>query len=230
MAPAASAEHSDQSRREFPETCFDAAASSLVKRNSNHMIQARSLAVALLVSSALVAFGGEAEVSSKTTVAPAPPPAALYGNRELQFDLFGAYAPSGPGQGRSLGDHAWGGGSALNYFFTRNFGLGLGGEALDGTDGRSGHVSGDFALSGFARYPIGATAWAPYALGAIGGFVTGGHHYRGGDEVLFEGRVGLGLEYRFSRHLGAFSDGGYTFVAGRREDFGLIRTGLRLSF
>ena len=194
------------------------------------MRKVRLLTTALLFAGASAAFAGQPDAGPKAAVPPAPAPEALYGDRELQLDLFGAYAPSGPGQGRSLGDHAWGGGSALNYFFTRNFGLGLGGEALDGTDGRSGHVSGDFALSGFARYPIGATAWAPYALGAIGGFVTGGHHYRGGDEVLFEGRVGLGLEYRFSRHLGAFSDGGYTFVAGRREDFGLIRTGLRLSF
>jgi hypothetical protein len=61
---------------------------------------------------------------------------------------------------------------------------------------------------------------------------SNGLNYRhgAGDDVLFEGRVGLGLEYRFTRHLGAFTEGGYTFVEGRGEDFGLIRTGLRLSF
>jgi hypothetical protein len=195
----------------------------------------------LFAGATAAAFAGQPDADSKAAVAPAPE--ALYGDRELQFDLFGAYAPSGPGQGRSLGDHAWGGGSALNYFFTRCFGVGWGGEALDGTGGRSGGVRGDFALSVLARYPIGVTGWAPYALGAVGGMVTGGRdgggapganglvYRRGdGDEVLFEGRLGLGLEYRFTRHLGAFTEGGYTFVNGRREDFGLVRTGMRFSF
>jgi hypothetical protein len=192
----------------------------------------------ILAAGAAMAFAGESEVSSKNAIAPAPPPESLYRSHELQLDLFGAYAPSGPGSGRFLGDHAWGGGSAVNYFFTRNLGLSFGGEALDGTGPRSGDVSGDFALSLLGRYPIGNTPWAPYAYGGVGGFVAGnGYRFDGfnrfrhdDDEVFFEGRVGLGVEYRFSPHIGAFTDGGYDFVVANHADFGLIRAGIRFAF
>jgi hypothetical protein len=196
--------------------------------------------IAILFAGAAMAFAGESEVSSKNVVAPAPAPESLYRSHELQLDLFGAYAPSGPDSGRFLGDHAWGGGSAANYFFTRNFGLGLGGEALDGTGRRNGDVSGDFSLNFLARYPIGTTPWAPYAYGGVGGFVTGTsgsrfygdgfRHGHGNDNVFFEGRVGLGVEYRFSSHIGAFTDGGYNFVDANRADYGLVRAGIRFAF
>lgn len=197
--------------------------------------------LAILVASAAIAFAGELEETSKNVVAPPPPPVSLYRSNEWQFDIFGAYAPSGPDSGRYLGDHAWGGGSAINYFFTRYFGLGFGGEALDGTGRRSGHVSGDFALDFLARYPIGNTPWAPYAYGGVGGFVTGTDRYgfdrftgfgfrHQNDDVFFEGRVGLGVEYRFTSHIGAFTDGGYNFVDANHADFGLVRAGIRFAF
>jgi hypothetical protein len=194
--------------------------------------------LAILVASAAIAFAGESEETSKNVVAPAPPPVSLYRSNEWQLDIFGAYAPSGPDSGRYLGDHAWGGGSAVNYFFTRYFGLGLGGDVLDGTGRRSGHVSGDFGLNFLARYPIGNTPWAPYAYGGVGGFVTGtdrsrffGDGFRhGNDDVFFEGRVGLGVEYRFCSHVGAFTDGGYNFVDANHADYGLVRAGVRFAF
>jgi hypothetical protein len=200
--------------------------------------------LAILFASAAMAFAGESEVSSKNIVAPAPVPESLYRSHEWQSDLFGAYAPSGPDSGRFLGDHAWGGGSAVNYFFTRHLGLSLGGEVLDGTGRRSGDVSGDFSLNLLARYPIGNTPWAPYAYGGVGGFVTGnGSRFfgstddgfrrgfrHGNDDVFFEGRVGLGVEYRFSSHIGAFTDGGYNFVDANHADFGLVRAGIRFAF
>ena len=77
------------------------------------MRKVRLLTTALLFAGASAAFAGQPDAGSKAAVPPAPAPEALYGDRELQLDLFGAYAPSGPGQGRSLGDHAWGGGSGL---------------------------------------------------------------------------------------------------------------------
>jgi hypothetical protein len=196
-----------------------------------------SFVLAVLVASAALAFAGESEETSKNVVAPAPPPLSLYRSNEWQFDIFGAYAPSGPDSGRYLGDHAWGGGSAVNYFFTRYFGLGLGGDVLDGTGRRSGHVSGDFGLNFLARYPIGNTPWAPYAYGGVGGFVTGtdsrfnGFGFRrNNDDVFFEGRVGLGVEYRFCSHIGAFTDGGYNFVDANHADYGLVRAGVRFAF
>lgn len=196
--------------------------------------------LAILIASAAVAFAGELEETSKNVVAPAPPPVSLYRSNEWQFDIFGAYAPSGPDSGRYLGDHAWGGGSEINYFFTRNFGLSLGGDILDGTGRRSGEVSGDFDLNFLARLPIGNTPWAPYAYGGVGGFVTGtdhdhyfyGYGFRHGnnDDVFFKGQVGLGVEYRFTTHIGAFTDGGYNFVDANHADYGLVRAGIRFAF
>ncbi|MBV9998943.1 MAG: outer membrane beta-barrel protein [Verrucomicrobia bacterium] len=204
------------------------------------MIKVPPFVVAILVASAAVAFAGGSEEISKNVVAPAPPPVSLYRSNEWQFDIFGAYAPSGPDSGRYLGDHAWGGGSAVNYFFTRNFGLSLGGDVLDGTGRRSGDVSGDFGLNFLARLPIGNTPLAPYAYGGVGGFVTGSDHNRlfygygfrhgNNDDIFFKGQVGLGLEYRFSSHIGAFTDGGYNFVDASHADYGLVRAGIRFAF
>jgi hypothetical protein len=206
-----------------------------------------ALAVAVIALQALPSFAGETVASSKAVAAPPPPPVeSLYRDHEWQIDLFGAYAPSGPDAGRYLGNHAWGGGAGINYFFTRNFGLGLEGSALRGTGKSSNHdVSGDFGLNLIGRLPIANTGWAPYGFAGIGGFVPGngnnvfnttingfsrtirGHN---NDDILFQGHVGLGVEYRFTRNIGAFADGRYTFVENGHDDYGLIRTGLRFAF
>jgi Outer membrane protein beta-barrel domain len=205
-----------------------------------------ALAVVGFTSKAITGFAGEPIESSKEIVPPPAPIQELYRANEWQFDLFGAYAPAGGKGNRYLGDHAWGGGGDVNYFFTRYFGLGLEGEVLDGT-GRvhSGDVSGQFALNALARYPIGNTGWAPYAFAGIGGFVPGeGSNFpdtffkgvrreirnSNNDDILLEGHWGVGLEYRFNRHIGIFTDGRYEVVDKSRNNFGLIRTGVRFAF
>ena len=210
----------------------------------------RALAAAVAVGSqALSSFAGETVASPKNFIvpAPAPPPrVSLYRDHEFQFDIFGAYAPSGSDAGRYLGDHAWGGGGAFNYFLTRNFGLGLEGTALRAAGSGSNHeVSGQFALDLLARYPIGDTPWAPYFITGIGGFVPGSSnnifettsesgdstfHGHNNDDILLEGHVGLGIEYRFSRNIGAFTDGRYTFVDKSQNNYGQIRAGVRFAF
>jgi Outer membrane protein beta-barrel domain len=205
-----------------------------------------ALAVVSFTSKAITGFAGEPVVSSKEVVPPPAPIQELYRANEWQFDAFGAYAPAGGKGNRFLGDHAWGGGGDVNYFFTKYFGLGLEGEVLDGT-GRvnSGNVSGQFALNGLVRYPIGNTGWAPYAFAGIGGFVPGeGSNFlntfangvrrtirnNNNNDILLEGHWGLGLEYRFTRHIGIFTDGRYEVVDQSRNNFGLIRTGVRFAF
>jgi hypothetical protein len=135
---------------------------------------------------------------------------------------------------------------SFNYFFTRNFGLGFEGTALRAAGAGSNHdVSGQFALDILARYPIGDTPWAPYFIAGIGGFVPGSSNnifettgervdrtFRGhnNDDILLEGHVGLGIEYRFTRNIGAFTDGRYTFVDKSQNNYGQIRAGVRFAF
>jgi hypothetical protein len=203
-----------------------------------------ALAVVSFTSQAITGFAGEPVVPSKEVVTPPAPIQDLYRANEWQVDLFGAYAPAGRDGSRFLGDHAWGGGAGVNYFFTKYFGLGLEGDILSGTGGeRSGDVSGQFALNGLIRYPIGQTGFAPYVFAGIGGFVPAGNSNffatpGGGfrrfnhddNDVLLEGHFGGGLEYRFTRHIGVFADGRYEVVDQSKNNFGLIRTGVRFAF
>jgi hypothetical protein len=90
------------------------------------------------------------------------------------------------------GDHAWGGGGDIKYFFCRYFGVGIEGFALDASkngfdifedptipifthrrinhDHTIGAVLGTFTL----RYPIPCTRFAPYAWAGVGAIFGGG--------------------------------------------------------
>jgi hypothetical protein len=149
-------------------------------------------------------------------VAYVPPCPEWYGDRELNVNFFGTYAftntefapnPSlidivqstsegGPVLGtydRYIGgDHAWGGGGDIKYFFCRYAGVGVEGFALDahkpGFDifedqavpilikrrinhnHTIGSVLGTFTL----RYPIPCTRLAPYAWAGVGAIFGGG--------------------------------------------------------
>lgn len=174
---------------------------------------------------------------------------------------------------RFLGNHAWGGGGAINYFFTRNFGVGLEGTALRAT-GYNQDMSGQFGLNLLARLPIGNTGWAPYAIAGVGGFIPGynGNRYdknlgpdefagllglggtsgdiksdsgkhklsdykaritvrdKNSDDIIIEGHAGLGIEYRFTKNIGIFTDGRFTLVHGEKNNYALIRSGVRFAF
>ena len=149
-------------------------------------------------------------------VAYVPPCPEWYGDREWNVNLWGTYAftntefapnPSlidivqstsegGPVLGtydRYIGgDHAWGGGGDVKYFFCRYAGVGVEGFALDATkpgfnifEDQSvpilikqrinhsrtiGAVLGTLTL----RYPIPCTRLAPYAWGGVGAIFGGG--------------------------------------------------------
>jgi len=147
----------------------------------------------------------------------APPPCPeWYGDREWNVNLFGTYAftntefapnPSlidivqstsegGPVLGtydRYIGgDHAWGGGGDIKYFFCRYAGVGVEGFALDATKPgfnifedqsvpilikeRTSHNRAVGAVLGTLtlRYPIPCTRLAPYAWGGVGAIFGGG--------------------------------------------------------
>lgn len=81
-----------------------------------------TLAATAVAGSTYVAHNDKNVVSHETAV-------SLYGP-EWSIDLFGTYAFTESTNERILGDHAFGGGLAANYFFTTNVGLGIEGQAL----------------------------------------------------------------------------------------------------
>jgi hypothetical protein len=145
----------------------------------------------------------------------APPCPEWYGDNELNISLWGTYATTGTEYSPNLdlvdlvqstteghtvfgtfdrylgGDHAWGGGADIKYFFLRYFGIGVEGFGLNakhntfdidfrpldgvffgekGSDERIvGSVLGTFTL----RYPIPCSRFAPYVW-AGGGAIFGG--------------------------------------------------------
>jgi hypothetical protein len=149
-------------------------------------------------------------------VAYVPPCPEWYGDREWNVNLWGTYAftntefapnPSlidivqstsegGPVLGtydRYIGgDHAWGGGGDVKYFFCRYAGIGVEGFALDADKPgfnifedqsvpilikqriNHSHTIGAVLGTLTLRYPIPCTRLAPYAWGGVGAIFGGG--------------------------------------------------------
>jgi hypothetical protein len=147
----------------------------------------------------------------------APPPCPeWYGDNEWNVNLWGTYlftntefAPNpslmdvvqSTSEGNPVvgtydhyigGDHAWGGGGDIKYFFHRYFGLGVEGFAVDATKSgfdifenptvpifihkRINHERAVGAVLGTLtlRYPIPCTRLAPYAWAGVGAIFGGG--------------------------------------------------------
>jgi hypothetical protein len=167
-------------------------------------------------------------------------------------------ANPGPGTyDRFLADnHSFGGGAEVKYFFHRYFGIGIEGFALaaDGTSytfenfdpstafkGRDEHIAGGALGTFTVRYPIGHTRFAPYVW-AGGGGAFGGHNetavYVGGNleridhevESRALGQFGGGVEVRITPRVGLISDFSWNVVDGTHNNFGLVRTGINVSF
>jgi hypothetical protein len=149
-------------------------------------------------------------------VAYVPPCPQWYGDREWNVNLWGTYAFTNTEYNPNLwltdivqstseghpvlgtydhyigGDHAWGGGGDIKYFFCRYVGLGVQGFALDGskngfdifedptvpifTRHRINHEHTIGAVLGTLtlRYPISCTRFAPYAWAGVGAIFGGG--------------------------------------------------------
>jgi hypothetical protein len=149
--------------------------------------------------------------------------APKYTSAELSFDAFASYIAAE----RKFNDlfdtnirHGnWGGGVGLNYFFTREFGIG--GEITMGDNGGNFVDQGTGSL--FARLPIGNSGFAPYIFGGGG---------RGTDPIwewLVHG--GVGIEYRFNPVTGLFFDTRYVWhIKEGSTDRIQFRAGFRLIF
>jgi hypothetical protein len=182
-----------------------------------------------------------------------------YADADRQFDSTEQPVFLGDSNHTFLNDHAWGGGVDLKYFWSRHFGVGLEGFALDG-DNTMGAVLGTFTV----RFPIGCSRFAPYVFGGVGGlfgaenqhtdfffaethptpgsdvgeteFIQARNH--DSDDARVIGQVGGGLEVRLTRPsetsrlaVGVMGDFTWNFTGGdNNQNFGMARLGLTLSY
>jgi hypothetical protein len=192
-----------------------------------------------LLQLTVTTFAGEPVTSSKEVVAPAPPPPQSYFRaNEWSLGLFGAYGWTYDHNQRGIGNHYWGGGVDGQYFPIEYLGFAIEGTFFNEIPGdRFGStVVGNL----IARYPLDLiypnVHLAPYGFAGIGGlFNSGSHHGEFGTVIrpsnnLFQGDFGGGLEYRFTPHIGLFSDVRFNVVDGPKNNYLSTRFGLRYAF
>lgn len=197
------------------------------------------LVVAIFVGLGLNVSAGE----FSTAATPVPPCPQFYADHEWNANLWGTYvftdteyAPNlwlvditqstsegGPVLGtfdKYLGgDHAWGGGGDVKYFFCRYFGVGLDGFALSAhktgfdifedptipvfTRERTRHDRGIGGALGTVtiRYPIGCTRFAPYGWAGVGAIFGGGES----DQLVTHGPADAFSVFAHTRHFGTDS-------------------------
>lgn len=236
-----------------------------------------TILMTFLVASAAMALAGPERYSGKEmkqTTAPAATCPQWYADQEWNVSIWGTYAFTETESARTNaetsednavfgsydrflgGDHAWGGGADVKYFFLRYFGVGLEGFGLAARGSHlvaaeEEHTSRDEHAVGAAlgtftlRYPIGCTRFAPYAF-VGGGGIFGGHNDRprvvisdgeffGGDvtnenESRLMGQFGGGIEVRVTQHFGIIQDFSYNVVEGPHNNFFMVRAGFNMAF
>ena len=147
--------------------------------------------------------------------------APRYTANELSLDLFGSYTAPEEKFSKlfetNIRHGDWGGGVGLNYFFTRELGIGT---DINASDNRGNFID-MIDLSLIARWPFEPSGFAPYIFGGGG---------RGTDpEWEWLGHAGLGFEYRWNPATGIFVDGRYIWHE-TTFDRVLLRAGIRLVF
>jgi len=160
---------------------------------------------------------------TSTTTYGAPANTPYYTANELSFDMFGSYEAHEEKAKdlfkTNIKHGTWGGGVGLNYFFTRE--IGVGGDINIGDNG--GNFIDQALGSLILRWPIDPTGLAPYIFGG------GGRGFDPSWEWFMD--AGLGLEWRFNPSAGIFSDVRYMWhLKDGSSDRILFRAGLRLVF
>ena len=202
-----------------------------------------NLLLAIFFGMVLAAFAGTENYTGKEMkqVQPVPCP-EWYADTEWNVSIWGAYAFTGTESNRSGreqaddeaifgtydrflgGDHAWGGGLDVKYFFRRYFGIGFEGFALAGrgshlfTDDfgpsiaseehyeREDHAVGGALATFTFRYPIHCSRFSPYVWGGVGG-MFGGHNDKPGRINAEESVFGFTTEENESRFAGQIGGG-----------------------
>ena len=154
------------------------------------------------------------------------------GDQSLKYDCYRAHELSLDGFGTgSLGkytiDHLsgarirensdFGAGLGVNYFFTRNLGLGVEAYSENTTREFIDSASANLTL----RLPLGQSGFAPYIFGG------GGHQF----DMLqaWFGQAGGGVEYRFTPNVGLFTDARMV-LPDKASYYGVARLGVRFAF
>ena len=192
----------------------------------------------------------DSEIEMKQVAPPLCP--QWYGDNEWNVNLWGTYAFTNTEYNPNLslvdvvqitseghpvfgtydryigGDHAWGGGGDIKYFFYRYFGVGIEGFALDASkngfdifedptipifttekinhDHTIGAVLGTFTL----RYPIPCTRFAPYAWAGVGAIFGGGER----DVLVTQGPPDAFAVHAQTHHFGSETKALGQFGAG----------------
>jgi hypothetical protein len=231
--------------------------------------------VFLAVTASLALAGSEPTYSGKEMRTTPAPSCDWYQESEWNVGLWGAYAFTGTDNDRASlgdlfllnevgkydrflgGDHAWGGGADIKYFFHKYFGIGVEGFGLAAHGSRYNYDN--FGLNGFdkesdrhtvgaalgtltLRYPIACSRFAPYVW-AGGGGIFGGHNERPIDngfgqiervdhenETKAMGQFGGGFEVRITPKVGWINDFSWNVVDGEHNNFGMARSGINISF
>lgn len=173
-----------------------------------------SLTLIVFLAFSGLAYSGSEYKGKEVQQVPACP--EWYGDNELNISVWGTYASTGTEYSPNLdlvdlvqstteghtvfgtydrylgGDHAWGGGADIKYFFMRYFGIGVEGFALNakrntfdinfsplagvfsGTKGSDERVVGSVLGTFTLRYPIPCTRFAPYVWSGVGAIFGGG--------------------------------------------------------
>lgn len=189
------------------------------------------LTCALLGSAAFAGERISLGKETKTTIEPT----SCFGDHEFQLDIFGQYSVGeGPNQVGLFRDHGFGGGVGLNYFFSRNIGLGVDAAWLDAKESpiTGSTSSGRRAVHNFSgslifRMPIDSACLAPYVYAGGGAAVDG--------DQWATAHAGAGIEYRIKpQSFGVFIDGRWTYLGDRygHEDlnYATARAGFRFVF
>jgi hypothetical protein len=179
----------------------------------------KKLTISLLASVALVSasFAGT-EIQSGKDNKKIIAPTLCFNDHELQIDVFGVYQDgNASSHAGPIRDHGWGGGIGINYFFTRNIGIGAEGywvaanenSAQDNSNNDSDrkafhNINGSLIF----RLPLDESCLAPYA------FIGGGATLDGDSWAV--GFAGVGLEYRvIPNKLGLFVDARWNYYGDR---------------
>jgi hypothetical protein len=147
----------------------------------------------------------------------------LYSAHELSLDLAGSYIAGQRGIEHLFETSikgargTWGGDVGLNYFITRNIGVGADVNMSDNGGNLVDAVLGNLTL----RLPLGNSGFAPYVLG--GGGRTTDHTWE------WAGQAGVGIEFRPSHIWGIFTDARYVWPQ-HSSDALLLRAGIRIVF
>jgi hypothetical protein len=172
------------------------------------------LTTSIVALSLCGAFAGDGKSFKEVKTVVTPEPTCLF--RDMEWQVDGFYSGWIGSQGSRFNTGS-GGGFGLNFFFAKYFGIGYEAQWYSNA-GTAEHlpVGGNF----FLRYPICSLNLAPYVL------VGGGAAWNG--DCVGYGNVGIGLEYRFTSHIGVFTDGRYVY--GGPGNVANIRAGMRFAF